>query len=80
MHKVYSRLFESSQVIYFFVFLFMVMGGGGGVQLSKIFDLPGFMSFCQKGFKIIDLYFFIIYDIKLINIIMFSNNNLIGKC
>lgn len=66
-------------VIYFFVFLFMVMGGGG-VQLSKIFDLPGFMSFCQKGSKIIDLYFFIIYDIKLINIIMFSNNNLIGKC
>lgn len=65
-------------VIYFFVFLFMVMGGG--VQLSKIFDLPGFMSFCQKGSKIIDLYFFIIYDIKLINIIMFSNNNLIGKC
>lgn len=80
MHKVYSRLFESSHVIYFFVFLFMVMGGGGGVQLSKIFDLPGFMSFCQKGSKIIDLYFFIIYDIKLINIIMFSNNNLIGKC
>lgn len=78
MHKVYSRLFESSHVIYFFVFLFMVMGGG--VQLSKIFDLPGFMSFCQKGSKIIDLYFFIIYDIKLINIIMFSNNNLIGKC
>lgn len=76
MHKVYSRLFESSHVICFFVYGY----GGGGVQLSKIFDLPGFMSFCQKGSKIIDLYFFIIYDIKLINIIMFSNNNLIGKC
>lgn len=62
-------------MIYLFFFY-----GVGGVQLSKIFDLPGFMSFCQKGSKIIDLYFFIIYDIKLINIIKFSNNNLIGKC
>lgn len=62
-------------MIYLFFFY-----GVGGVQLSKIFDLPGFMSFCQKGSKIIDLYFCIIYDIKLINIIKFSNNNLIGKC
>lgn len=61
MHKVYSRLFESSHVIYFFVFLFMVMGGGV-YSYQKFSIFQDLCHFVKKVLKLL-IYIFLLFMI-----------------